>query len=198
MPACLRLLVATIAVLLVQLMLNPAIAQSHSKYAGQEKRTIKSLSAKDLEELRRGGGWGLAKAAELNGVPGPAHLLEMKKQIALTAAQVAQITAIHQAMRNQAKALGKTFIDLERQLGSGFRDGSVSEETLAEQLQRISTVRGKLRNVHLLAHLKVRPILTTEQVEIYNRLRGYSQSDPCGSPPKGHDLAMWRKHNGCD
>lgn len=33
-----------------------------SKYAGQVTRAIKSLSEDDIAELRRGGGWGLAKA----------------------------------------------------------------------------------------------------------------------------------------
>ncbi len=57
-------------------------SHSHmSKYSGQEQRIIKSLSPDDIAELRRGGGWGLAKAAELNGVPGPVHLLEMKEAI---------------------------------------------------------------------------------------------------------------------
>jgi hypothetical protein len=51
-----------------------------SKYAGEEKREIKSLSATDIEELQNGKGWGLAKAAELNGIPGPVHLLEMKEE----------------------------------------------------------------------------------------------------------------------
>ncbi len=37
-----------------------------SKYIGQENRAIKSLSSEDIAELERGGGWGLAKAAELN------------------------------------------------------------------------------------------------------------------------------------
>ena len=55
-----------------------------SKYGGQKGRAIKSLSADDIAELQRGGGWGLAKAAELNGVPGPAHLLEMKNEVPLT------------------------------------------------------------------------------------------------------------------
>ena len=32
-----------------------------SKYAGQEKRAIKSLSRDDIRELRRGGGWGLGQ-----------------------------------------------------------------------------------------------------------------------------------------
>ena len=39
-----------------------------STYAGMEARWIKSLSPEDLQELWRGGGWGLALPAELNGV----------------------------------------------------------------------------------------------------------------------------------
>ena len=53
-------------------------------YDGMQHRAIKSLSDRDIQELRRGGGWGLALAAELNGMPGPAHLLELKDQIPLT------------------------------------------------------------------------------------------------------------------
>jgi hypothetical protein len=54
----------------------------------EEKREIKSLSATDIEELQNGKGWGLAKAAELNGVPGPARLLEMKDETDLSAEQI--------------------------------------------------------------------------------------------------------------
>ena len=52
-----------------------------SPYAGEHKRSIKTLSKHDIEQLQNGKGWGMAKAAELNGVPGPAHILEMKAEI---------------------------------------------------------------------------------------------------------------------
>ena len=51
-----------------------------SPYAGQDTRPIKSPSANDILELRRGSGWGLAKPAELNSKPGPAHRLELKDE----------------------------------------------------------------------------------------------------------------------
>ena len=38
----------------------------HKPYAGMQERPIKSLSDADIRELKRGGGWGLALAAELN------------------------------------------------------------------------------------------------------------------------------------
>ena len=78
-----------------------------SKYVGQEARTIKSLSPDDIAELKRGGGWGLAKAAELNGVPGPAHLLELKDKIPLSDNQVSKIRSIFDGMKARAIAQGE-------------------------------------------------------------------------------------------
>jgi len=40
-----------------------------SPYAGQETREIRTLSEEDIRQLQKGEGWGLAKAAELNGLP---------------------------------------------------------------------------------------------------------------------------------
>jgi hypothetical protein len=175
-----------------------AIGQTQSKYAGQEQRSIKSLSAKDIEELRRGAGWGLAKIAELNGVPGPIHLLEMKDQIGLSTAQITQITAVYRRMRDRAKELGRKFIELEQELDKRFRDGSITDQSLKDLVKRSSDVRMQLRETHLSAHLEVRPLLSDKQVRKYNQLRGYGKSDPCAAPPKGHDIAMWRKHHGCN
>jgi hypothetical protein len=31
---------------------------------------------------------------------------------------------------------------------------------------------------------------------LYNKLRGYS-NDPCQNIPEGHNVEMWKKHNGC-
>lgn len=169
-----------------------------SKYAGQEKRPIKSLSEEDIAELKRGGGWGLARAAELNGVPGPAHLLEMKEQIKLSAEQVSKITAIFQAMKARAVTLGIELIRLERELEAHFRDRTITDTVLQSSLEAIAEVRKDLRYTHLSAHLKTPLILSETQITRYNALRGYSAADPCGNVPAGHDAAMWRKHNGCD
>ncbi len=173
------------------------IPSTISPYAGQENRLIKSLSAEDLAELRRGGGWGFARAAELNGMPGPAHLLELKDRIPLTADQVTTISAIFKDMRATAIAEAERLISLEEALETGFRKGSVTGQSLQELLSRIGQARMALRYVHLAAHLKTHPLLTHDQIARYNVLRGYA-GDPCASPPEGHDASMWRKHNDCD
>src|SRR5687767_11125254 len=58
------------------------IAESaDSPYVGQEDRAIKALDAKDVDGLLAGSGMGYAKAAELNGYPGPMHVLELAEKL---------------------------------------------------------------------------------------------------------------------
>jgi len=168
-----------------------------SKYAGEENRSIKSLSPDDIAELRRGGGWGLAKTAELNGVPGPAHLLEKKNEILLSVAQVSATTEIYEGMKIRAIKQGKRLITLERELERHFQNRTITDSILRSSLQAISETRKELRYIHLATHLRTPEILSPDQIEKYNALRGYSNSNLCANIPKGHDPAMWRKHNGC-
>ena len=172
-------------------------SQNRSEYVGQEDREIKSLSNEDIEELRTGKGWGLAKAAELNGMPGPVHLLQMKDEIDLSDEQLPRIEQLYDDMTNQAIPLGKELIELERSLDEAFATGSIDEEKLAGLVEEIGRVYGELRYVHLAAHLKTRDILTHAQMTQYNRLRGYSSKNPCDNVPEGHDPEMWRRHNDC-
>ncbi len=169
-----------------------------SKYIGQGNRAIKSLSNDDIKELRAGAGWGLAKAAELNGLPGPKHILEMKKEIELTAEQERAVVALYNEMNKEAIALGGKLIEYEKELNNRFADRKIDEKVLDHLLTKISNTYKSLRYTHLSAHLKTPIILTEDQIKKYNKLRGYSSDDPCVNIPKGHDPAMWRKHNNCD
>lgn len=169
-----------------------------SKYVGQEAREIKTLSREDMNELRTGKGWGLAKAAELNGVPGPVHLLEMKSEIQLSGEQIEQIEGLYDEMKERAVPLGLQLIDLEGELNKAFATRKIDEESLKDILSRISDVYEKLRFTHLSAHLKTPDILTDSQMKLYNELRGYSSDDPCENVPEGHDPEMWKRHHNCE
>jgi len=171
---------------------------NHSHYAGQENREIKSLSENDIKELKAGSGWGLAKAAELNGVPGPKHLLELQDEIDLSAEQVSKITALFNQMNSTAKVLGTQLIEKEKELEGRFRDSLPSTVELRELLSDIGEIRAELRYVHLASHLETPNVLTPDQLERYNQLRGYASSDPCDHVPEGHDANMWKRHNGCE
>jgi hypothetical protein len=167
-----------------------------SPYAGEQTRAIKSLSEDDVAELRRGGGWGLAKAAELNGVPGPAHLLELKDAVPLNEEQVAAIGEIFATMKADAIAEGERLITREQALENAFRARSVTDGSLRRMLAKIEESRSALRYIHLAAHLRASALLTENQIARYVELRGYR--DPCASVPAGHDPAMWRRHDGCE
>ena len=190
----LTLMISVLMVFPISAYSNPAY---QSKYSGQEMREIKSLSDQDIAELKAGSGWGLAKAAELNGVPGPKHLLEMKDAIKLTSEQVLKIEETYALMNQQAVTLGLELIELERELNSHFANRTVDEEILKDLLEKIAQTYSELRYVHLSAHLKTPLILSPEQIKQYNMLRGYSTDDPCVNIPEGHDPEMWRRHHNC-
>lgn len=174
-------------------------SHSHSAptpYAGMQNRAVKSLSDSDLQELRRGGGWGLALAAELNGMPGPAHLLELKDQIPLTPDQVARTQALFDEMRTAAISTGERLIAAETALEAAFAKGAVDEPALRRLLADAESARSELRFIHLSQHFKTVTYLQPEQVKRYNILRGYAE-DPCKNVPAGHNPAMFRRHMGC-
>ncbi|MGI0526662.1 hypothetical protein [Rhizobium giardinii] len=144
-----------------------------SAYRGEEARAIKSLSEADVAELRRGGGWGLAKTAELNGMPGPSHVLKMGAELALTADQQERVRKVFDDMRREAVAEGLRYVSLEEGLEERFRHWHVTATELMTLLATIEESRARLRFVHLSAHLMLLDILTQPQIDTYNRLRGY-------------------------
>ena len=64
-----------------------AFGQGHHPYAGLEQRAVKALSEQQIADLRGGRGMGLALPAELNGYPGPSHVLENADALGLSAEQ---------------------------------------------------------------------------------------------------------------
>jgi hypothetical protein len=151
-----------------------AAEPSHrSPYAGQETRAIKSLSADDIAELENGRGWGLARPAELNGMPGPAHVLELAGPLGLSAEQRRAVQALFDEMNAEARRLGNRLIHLEASLDQGFARRTMDESELRRRLDEIAGVTGALRFVHLRAHLRGLALLTARQVKEYSHLRGY-------------------------
>src|SRR5436190_5464577 len=154
---------------------NLGFAQAQpAPYAGQQSRAIKALSDDDIAALLKGEGMGMAKAAELNGYPGPAHVLALAAQLKLSDAQRQQVQLVFDRMSANAKSLGAELVDRERMLDRRFAAGEISADRLAQETAAIALLQGKLRSVHLGAHLETRPILTSEQMTAYQRLRGYA------------------------
>lgn len=147
--------------------------EAASPYAGLEVRPIKALSAEDQAGLLAGQGMGMALAAELNGYPGPRHVLDMADDLALSPHQRHQTEQAFSEMAARARALGKAVIAAEESLDQLFGSGKPTPSAVTEATARVAALRGELRATHLGYHLRMQEILTAEQVASYNRLRGY-------------------------
>ncbi len=143
-------------------------------YAEQEKRAVKALSDTEIADLLAGRGMGLAKAAELNGYPGPAHLLEHAAVLKLSDTQRAAIEAIRARMAAAATVLGRDILEHERALEAAFADARIDAALLKAKTDAIAALMGRLRAVHLVAHIESRPLLRPEQIADYDKLRGYA------------------------
>ncbi len=153
---------------------------SSQPYAGQQDRDVSTLTAEDIEALLAGRGWGFALPAELNGYPGPTHVLEMAEALGLSAAQIAEIETIRVQMSGEAQSLGAEYIAAEVAIDTAFEDGEMTSDLLADLTASAAEIEASLRAVHLGAHLEVTPLLTRHQIVTYNRLRGYDGA------PGGH------------
>ncbi len=164
---------------LVVLAGSTAVAQTPSApYAGQQDRPIKALSAEEMRDLAEGRGMGLAKAAELNGYPGPLHVLELATPLKLTAEQRAATEAIYQRMLADARRLGDAILKAEQELDRRFAHRHIDATSLAAATQSVAALQGQLRAVHLAAHLEQTVMLTPDQVAEYRKRRGYDATLP--------------------
>src|SRR5262245_46155051 len=171
-----------LAAMLVCLASVAALAQQPATpYAGFAQRPIKALSDQQIADLRAGRGMGLALAAEVNGYPGPMHVLELAAPLELTPAQRARTQELFEAMKSEAVPLGERLIALETNLDRLFATNAVDETTLTAAVAAIGEAQAALRTAHLRYHLRTLDVLTPPQVQRYAQLRGYA-----GSPGMHH------------
>jgi Spy/CpxP family protein refolding chaperone len=160
-----------------------------SPYAGEQDRQITALSPDRIEGLLAGKGLGYARAAELNGIPGPMHVLELAEGLGLSAQQRQQTEALYAQMLAQAKTLGAELIAAEAALDDLFRSTRIDDARVMAQLQAIAGIQAHLRHTHLSAHLAQQKLLTPGQIQAYSALRGYHGHAPAhGHKPvhQGH------------
>jgi hypothetical protein len=165
----------TIVTLVAILMSGAAFAQS--PYAGMQTRQIKAFSDQQIADLRAGRGMGLALPAELNGYPGPVHILELADPLELSAAQKDRIQQLFDAMKAEALPVGARLIDQEAALDLEFASRSITPDRLKAATADIGSTQAELRNTHLKYHLETARILSSRQLHQYAMLRGYA-TDP--------------------
>ena len=168
-------IVSTLALTLTTLLMHPVGSHAQfTPYAGQHVREIKALSPAEIQGYLSGQGMGFAKATELNHYPGPRHVLELAEALQLNEQQQIQTQAIFDAMQQEAIRLGHQLVQAERHLDHLFSAQVATEEAVQAATRTIADYRGKLRHVHLRAHLAQRQVLNADQLQRYDHFRGYN------------------------
>ena len=150
-----------------------ASAHAQMPYAGMQTRALKALSEQQVGDLRAGRGMGLALAAELNGYPGPSHVLELADKLDLSAAQRNDIQRQFDSMKAEALPLGARLIEQEAELDRQFAGRTVTPESLKASTAAVAATQGVLRETHLKYHLSTAALLNPAQMVKYAELRGY-------------------------
>jgi len=151
-------------------------ATLRSPYAVLRGTAATGLLPEEVEGLVSGKGMALALAAEVNGYPGPRHVLDAADagQLALRPDQLSAIQQLNARMLEEAQAKGKDILQAEADLAQRFREGRIDDPGLREHLQHIGQLRAELRFIHLRTHLTTRALLTADQIARYNAIRGYA------------------------
>ena len=149
-----------------------AIAQA-SGYVGQQDRTLKAYSAAEVTDLRAGKGMGFAKTAELNGYPGPSHVLQHAAALELSAEQRLATERLLTAHRARAQSQGEALLQAEAHLETAFANKTVNSDELERLALAVGREQALLRAEHLRTHLTQTAILNAAQIEQYSALQGY-------------------------
>jgi hypothetical protein len=151
--------------------------RSARSYVGMQARAVKALSAEQIADLKAGRGMSLALAAELNGYPGPRHVLELGDQLGLSDQQRADVQRLFDDMTAEAIPLGEKLIAQEAELDALFARRAVTATNLGAATAAIGVIQAELRNTHLKYHLLTSGLLTAAQMQRYSELRGYVDED---------------------
>lgn len=95
---------------------------------------------------------GMALAAELNGYPGPSHVLELADKLELRPDQTSAVRSLFEFMKQESIPVGTKLIEQERELDRQFASRTITPEGL-----RAATAA----------------LLDPRQIELYAGLRGY-------------------------
>jgi Spy/CpxP family protein refolding chaperone len=139
----------------------------------------------------------MARAAELNGFPGPRHVLDLHSELGLDQATIDRAQQLFDQMKSEAQPLGAQVVALEKSLGEAFASQTIDETTLTDEISSLAALMGQLREVHLRAHIRMKAALSPQQVARYDELRGYpvSHASGPGEEAEGADADAHSAHH---
>lgn len=147
-----------------------ALAQTNTDTVGMSP--IKTMSYKQYKAYIDGVDLSnMAAVAELNHYPDPQKTVNWKKELALSPAQISNVSAINTELQRKTKEMGALIIKNETTLDNLFRSKKIDDGSLIFYGQRTDLFKGELRNAILQAYVKVEAILTPAQHKKYQQLQ---------------------------
>ena len=144
-----------------------------SPYAGEESRVVKSLSAEDVAELRRGGGWGLARRRSSTACRGRSTCWSSRTRSRSLASRWPRLPRSMNECARRRLRKARISLPPSGHSTTRFATERSRRKAFGKMLAAIASSRARLRFVHLSAHLETPALLTHEQIARYDALRGY-------------------------
>ncbi len=129
--------------------------------------SYRSLTPEEIDQIRRGEGAGFALPAELNGLPGPRHVLDLAHELHLSHEQQMQVQRLYDEMRAAVLPAGEAYLAAVEALEQDLHEGRLSKNALAERVAGVYRLEGNLASAHLVTHLRTAQILTADQIDQY-------------------------------
>jgi len=154
----------------------PAAAQQAGQ-PGHQGRGHGAMQAREFRNLQQGRGMGMGRVAEVNGYPGPMHVLQHAEALELAEGQIERSRELMSRVKSRAPELGKQIVDAERRLAAMFAEGGINAAEMDALLLEIAKLRAHLRSLHLTAHLDQAAVLTEAQLLKYKELRSAARAE---------------------
>lgn len=160
------------AVFVIALVFIGLAARAQSTDSTAKHSPLKTLSYEQYNALINGYDiYGMSLAAELNRYPPPEKVIRLKRELALTPAQVSKLTVINKELRRKKLEMGQIIIRNEHTLDSIFKYHQVDNGSLIFYANRYGLYQGELRNAILQACLTTHDLLTPYQIIRFEALQ---------------------------
>lgn len=132
---------------------------------------VRTLSAQEVKVLRSGGGDEMVLAAELNGYPSPARVLEMGEELGLTPDQRFELARLNAITQGKARAMGDRIVVAEKNFDVFMAAAEQPIDLIRAHLDNIAGLHAALRGIRIASHMEAFDILTEPQRRQYAELR---------------------------
>lgn len=125
-----------------------------------------------------------AKAAELNGYPGPSHVLALATPLRLDGEQHSATQKLLDQHKSRASILGGQVMEAERSLDAAFAAKQIDAQRVDDLTLPIGTLQARFRAEHLKTHPAQTALLSPQQIASYQSLRGYGKPEEREPTPR--------------